>query len=101
MGFVLEDDDECVAKRVRPTLERAWEEASEMTRKRMDGDFNTPNSTQTEFSSIAGIWIVQGRARDRRMGSVEVERGLSILRSAEAMSAVAPPGLKRGQGSEK
>lgn len=35
------------------------------------------------------------------MGSVEVERGLSILRSAEAMSAVASPGLKWGQGSKK
>jgi hypothetical protein len=81
--------------------ERAWGEAGEMTRKRIDRDFNTPNSTQTESSSIADIWIDQGRARDRRMGSVEVERGLTILRSAEAMSAMALPGSKRGQGCKK
>lgn len=63
--------------------ERVWGEASEMTRKRMERDLNTPNSTQTESSSIADTWIVQDRAKGRRMGSVEVERGLSILRSAE------------------
>lgn len=93
--------DGCVANRVRPTLEAGLGEASEMTRRRMERYFNTPNSTQTETSSIADTWIVQDRAKGRRMGSVEVERGLSILRSAEAMSVVASPGLKRGQGSEK
>jgi hypothetical protein len=72
-----------------------------MTRKRMERDLNTPNSTQTDSSSIADTWIVQDRAKGRRIGSVEVERGLSILRSVEAMSAVVSPGMKRGQGSEK
>lgn len=81
--------------------ERVWGEASERIWKRMERGLNTPNSTQTEYSSIADTWIVQDRAKGRRIGSVEVERGLSILRSDEAMSAMASPGMKRVQGSEK
>lgn len=46
------------------------------------------NSTQTESSSIADTWIVQDRAKGRRMGSVEVERRLSISILLTALMAI-------------
>ncbi|KAJ5782554.1 hypothetical protein N7457_004328 [Penicillium paradoxum] len=68
----------------------------------MERDMNTPNSTQKNpaVSQLYGL-SKTGEGSKEGWGSVEVERGLSILRSAEGRSAVASPEPKWGQGSQK
>jgi len=68
--------DGCVANRVRPTLGAGFGGKQARTRKRMERNLNTPNSAQTEYSAVAIIRIVQGKAKDRRMGSVEGREGI-------------------------